>query len=139
MMNTDWFQPFKHRQYSIGVVYLVIMNLPRTVHYKRGNILIVGLFPGPSEPSKTVNTYLTPLVSELLTLWRGKSFKTASKSTVFVQCALLCVACDLPAGRKVCGFLSFNANLGCSRYHNFGTGVFGIQNYSGFNRDTWVY
>ena len=34
MMNTDWFQPFKHRQYSIGVVYLVIMNLPQTVHYK---------------------------------------------------------------------------------------------------------
>ena len=130
MMNIDWFQPFKHRQYSIGVVYLVIMNLPRTVRYKRENILIVGLLPGPSEPSKTVNTYLTPLVSELLTLWRGKSFKTASKSTIFVRCALLCVACDLPAGRKVCGFLSFNANLGCSRcYHNFGTGVFGKQNY----------
>ena len=30
--------------------------------------------------------------------------------------------------------------LGCSRcYHNFGTGVFGKQNYSGFNHDTWVY
>ena len=58
MMNIDWFQPFKHRQYSISVVYLVIMNLPRTVRYKRENILIVGLLPGPSEPSKTTLTLL---------------------------------------------------------------------------------
>ena len=28
MLNIDWFQPFKHRQYSVGVIYLVIMNLP---------------------------------------------------------------------------------------------------------------
>lgn len=140
MMNIDWFQQFKHRSYSIGVVYLVIMNLPRNIRYKRENILIIGLLPGPSEPPKTINTYLAPLVSELLTLWRGKSFKTADKTTVIVRCALLCIACDLPASKKVSGFLSFTANLGCSRcYQNFGTGVFGRQNYSGFDRDTWVY
>lgn len=139
MMNIDWFQPFKHRSYSIGVVYLVIMNLQRNIRYKRENILIIGLLPGPSEPPKTINTYLAPLVSELLTLWRGKSFKTADKTTVIVRCALLCIACDLPASKKVSGFLSFTANLGCSRYQNFGTGVFGRQNYSGFDRDTWVY
>ena len=140
VMNVDWFRPYKHRMYSIGVVYLAIMNLPRAIRYKRENILIIGLLPGPSEPPKTINTYLSPLVSDLLTLWRGHTFKTCSNNTVLVRCALLCVACDLPAGRKVCGFLSYNANLGCTRcYHNFGTGKFGKQNYSGFNRDTWIY
>ena len=54
--------------------------------------------------------------------------------------ALLCVGCDLPAGRKTCGFLSYTANLGCSRcYCEFGTGFFGKMDYSGFQRNTWVH
>ena len=139
MLNIDWFQPFKHRVYSIGVIYLAIMNLPREIRFKRGNIILVGLLPGPSEPSKTMNTYLTPLVADLLTLWEGVSFSTYSSGTQLIRCALLCVACDLPAARKACGFLSHSANLGCSRcYSDFGTGIFGKQDYSGFDRDAWV-
>ena len=29
MMNVDWFQPFRHSPYSIGAIYLAILNLPR--------------------------------------------------------------------------------------------------------------
>lgn len=138
MINIDWFQPFKHRTYSIGVIYLAVMNLPREIRYKRENIIIVGLLPGPSEPPKTINTYLTPLVSDLILLWKGHTFKLPDNKTALVKSALLCVACDLPAGRKVCGFLGHAANLGCSRcYKNFGTGIFGKQNYAGFDRDAW--
>ena len=43
MLNIDWFQPFKHRQYSVGVIYLVIMNLPRKL---QENILLEGLISG---------------------------------------------------------------------------------------------
>lgn len=25
-LNVDWFQPFRHTQYSIGVLYIVILN-----------------------------------------------------------------------------------------------------------------
>ena len=139
MLNIDWFQPFKHHVYSIGVMYLAIMNLPRAIRFKRENIIIVGLIPGPSEPSKNINTYLNPLVSELCALWEGVSFDTHDSGTQMVRCALFCIGCDLPAGRKVCGFLSYTANLGCSRcYCNFGTGVFGKQNYSGFDRAKWI-
>ena len=139
MLNIDWFQPFKHRVYSIGVMYLAIMNLPRSVRFKRENIIIVGLIPGPSEPSKNINTYLTPLVADLLTVWEGATFSTYDNGDQFVRCALLCIGCDLPAGRKTCGFLSYTANLGCSRcYCNFGTGNFGIQDYSGFDREKWT-
>ena len=28
MIKVDWFQPFKHRKYSVGVIYVVLMNLP---------------------------------------------------------------------------------------------------------------
>ena len=139
MLNIDWFQPYKHRIYSIGVIYLAIMNLPRSIRFKMENIIIVGLLPGPKEPSKNINSYLTPLVCELLSLWDGVSLQTYNAGTQIFRCALLCAACDLPAGRKTCGFLSYTANLGCSRcYCNFGTGVFGKKDYSGFQRENWI-
>lgn len=68
-MNIDWFQPYKHLNYSVGVIYLTIMNLPRSLRYKRENILLVGIIPGPHEPS--INSYLDPLVKELLYFWDG--------------------------------------------------------------------
>lgn len=138
MLNIDWFQPFKHRTYSIGVLYLAIVNLPRAIRFKRENIILVGLIPGPKEPSLDLNTYLSPLVSDLLALWDGVIISTADSGSQLIRCALICVGCDLPAGRKTCGFLSYTANLGCSRcYCNFGTGIFGKQDYSGFNRASW--
>ena len=70
-LNIDWFQPFKHRQYAVGVLYLAVMNLPRAIRYKRENVLLIGLIPGPSEPPLTINAYLDPLVDDLLLLWKG--------------------------------------------------------------------
>ena len=89
MLNIDWFQPFKHRAYSIGVMYLVFMNLPCSIRYKRENIVLLGLIPGPSEPPLHINSYLTPHVADLLSLWKGVSFDTATHKTVIVRCALL--------------------------------------------------
>ena len=43
MINVDWFQPFKHRKYSVGVIYVVLMNLPREIRFKRENVIIVDL------------------------------------------------------------------------------------------------
>ena len=54
-----------------------------------------------------------------------------------VRCALLCCACDLPAGRKVCGFLGHSASLGCSKCMKSFKGTVGNMNYSGFDRSTW--
>ena len=33
MLNVDWFQPFEHFTYSVGVIYLAILNLPHDVRY----------------------------------------------------------------------------------------------------------
>lgn len=30
MLNVDWFQPFKHSLYSVGALYMVLMNLPQS-------------------------------------------------------------------------------------------------------------
>ena len=54
MLNIDWFNPFKHTQCGVGVMYVSCSSdeYPMT---KIENVLIVGLIPGPSEPSLHFN------------------------------------------------------------------------------------
>lgn len=65
LLNVDWLQPYKHLQYKVGVMYLAILNLPRSIRYKRENVILVGIIPGPIEPHLTINSYLSLLVSDL--------------------------------------------------------------------------
>lgn len=48
---------------------MVILNLPRSLRFKPENVIIVGIIPGPDEPSLTINSFLQPLVTELNELW----------------------------------------------------------------------
>ena len=139
MINIDWFQPFKHTPYSVGAIYLTIMNLPRNIRFKRENVILVGLIPGPHEPSHNINSFLDPLVDELISFLDGVQLNVhgyVGKKNI--RCVLLCAACDIPAGRKVCGFLSHSAKYGCSRgLKAFPGNVREGMDYSGFNRDLW--
>ena len=63
-----------------------------------------------------VNSYLEPLVDELLQFWEGIELTVATEAVPkLLQCALVCASCDLPAGRKVCGFLGHAAAYGSSK------------------------
>ena len=138
IINFDFFQPYDHVQYSLGAIYLSVLNLPREERYKQENTILVGLVPGPKEPDN-MNSFIKPLVNDLLKLWTGVEFNVASLSCVKkIRAALVCVACDLPAGRKLCGFLSYTARLGCSRCYKKFPGDFGDLDYSGFDRQNWV-
>ena len=35
MLNCDWFQPFEHTNYSVGVLHLVILNLPHVIRFRK--------------------------------------------------------------------------------------------------------
>ena len=74
ILNIDWFQPYKLTNYSVGVIFLAVLNLPRNIRYKRENMILVGIIPGPSEPHYHLNSYLEPLVEELNELWTGIKF-----------------------------------------------------------------
>jgi hypothetical protein len=117
MLNVDWFQPYKHVQHSVGCIFMVCLNLPREERFKVENVIVVGLMPGPHEPNEqTINHFLAPMVDELQQLWQGVSmFSFAAQFNVQVRAALLCVACDIPATRKVAGFVSHNATRGCNK------------------------
>lgn len=139
MLNVDWFQPFTHSIYSVGVIYMVLLNLPRDEIFKEENIIIVGVIPGPKEPKLTMNSYLRPLVAELNILWsQGIHVKPhGSKTTCLFRAALICVACDIPALRKVCGFTGCNFQRGCSKCKKYFPGNINTgMDFSGFNRET---
>ena len=122
----------------MGAIYVTILNLPRSVRNKQEYTVLVGLIPGPHEPRHDVNAFLDPFVTDLKRYWNGVELNVASlRCRKIIRCALLCVACDVPAGRKVCGFLSHNAHLGCSRCFKRFSGTVGAMNYSGFDRNNW--
>lgn len=135
LINIDWFQPFKDISYSVGVIYAVILNLPRSIRYKDSNVIIVGVIPGPKEPKHDVNSYLGPLVRDLYT---GVWFDTPH-GRQFLRGVLLCFSSDVPATRKAAGFVGHNATKGCSRcLKSFPTSSENITDYSGYDRDSWV-
>ena len=65
--------------------------------------------------------------------------KHCDGSDLLVRAALLCVGCDIPAARKVCGFVGHRALKGCSKcLLFFPTEHFGEKNdYSNFDRSKW--
>ena len=105
----DFFQPYKHLTYSVGVIYGVVLNLPRNICYKRENVILIGVIQGPEEPKHDINSFLEPMVNELLDLWDGVQMDIIKAGEKVVWCAVLCTACDIPAGRKMCGFLGHSA------------------------------
>ena len=140
MLNIDWFQPFDHIQYSVGVMYLVIQNLPRSLRFKAENIIIVSTIPGPKEPScADLNPYLTCMVNDLLKLWEGVPMQTSSTplSTRLMRAALVYISSDLPATRKLCGFYGVSAMHGCSKCLKVFPSINLQTDYSGFDRARW--
>ena len=61
--------------YSTGAMYLTIQNLPRQERYRTENLLLVGILPGPSEPSLIMNSYLGTIVEV-----KGENYACAFKS-----------------------------------------------------------
>lgn len=133
-LNVDWFQPYKHVNYSVGAIYVTIQNLPREKRYNDDNVILVGIIPGPKEPKLTMDSYLLPFIEELNLIYtQGLSVKTPQDTHVILRLALSCITCDIPATRKVCGFLSHAARLGCNKcYKEFSQDADDL-----FNRDSW--
>ena len=139
MLNLDWFQPYEGTNYSIGVIYAAICNLPRDIRFKRENLLILGILPGPHEVSlHKINHYLAPIVDELESFWTGvtlnRTFECQNGKEIRV--ALVLVSCDVPAARKICGHVSALASCHrCKKRANYENGH---NNFAGMSDiDEW--
>ena len=137
MLNVDWFNPFKTGTYSAGVIYLTILNIPRRFRFKENYTILAGLIPGPHEPSLSLNSYLTPLVQQLDALNDGIRVSTVNNGNIIVYGRLLCVSSDIPASRKICGFLGHHAKMACNKCYKEFKRVNDKTDYSGYDVSGW--
>lgn len=140
MLNFDFFQPYKHVSESYGALYLTLMNLPRSERFKQENVILVSIIPPFEHEPSRLNPFLRPLVDELKEFWEPGVRLNSAESPQYkllYKVALMCVACDIPAARKCCGFKGHAANYGCSRCKKFFPGNFGNKDFSGFDRSKW--
>lgn len=97
---------------------MICLNLPIHLRYRLENVYLVGIIPGPREPSlHEINHLLRPLVNELLQLWKVGYFLTRTSTRAagrLVRVALIPLICDLPAARKTGGFMGHRAHIFCS-------------------------
>ena len=90
--HTDGVKLFKTRSaFHIWPLVLIFNNLPPEKRYKRENLLLLGLIPGPQQP-KDIDSFLCPLVNELKLLQAGipKVYNGATKD-YFVLHAYVCM------------------------------------------------
>ena len=71
-LSLDGMQVTNMKNHEITPVILINLNLPPDQRYKIENILASMLIPGPKKP-KNIDTFLRPLVDELLLLDKGVS------------------------------------------------------------------
>lgn len=121
-LNVDWFNPFGRRtagkHASVGGVYMVCMNLPIHLRYLVENVYLVGIIPGPNEPTvDQINFVFKPLVDSLLRFWNpGVFFSWTSSHSggCLVRAVVAALVCDIIGMRKSAGFAGATANLFCS-------------------------
>ena len=75
-----------------------------------------GIIPGPKEPKFTIKSFIALLVQELNSAYNGWMIpKHPVLKSVCVRLCVGSVVCDIPATRKLCGFLGHTACLGCNK------------------------
>lgn len=138
-LNMDGFNPFFNKEagkkVSTCAIYLVCLNLPPSLRYKIENMFLVGIIPGPNEPSQhQINHLLRPLVDVLLKLWyRGLylSATVAHPRGRLVRGAVVPLVCDLPAIRLMSGFAHHKSHNFCSFCK------LQLEDIENFKCDTW--
>ncbi|KNZ55006.1 hypothetical protein VP01_2797g2 [Puccinia sorghi] len=118
----DGINPYGNKQSgkhaSITFIVMVCYSLPLELRYQPQNVFLVGIAPGPKEPSlEQTNWILRPIVEQLKVLW--ETGLTLSKTAHHpqgrrVRAAILPFFADLPALRRALGFAGPSATRMCS-------------------------
>lgn len=122
-LNIDFFAPeglsIHGGAISCGVISLVCLNLPLDIRYKPENMCLLGVIPGPKEPSlDEINHYLRPIVDEFVAFWEpGIHFSRTALHPEGKTCegAIVPHICDSPAARKLNQMTSPRSAWFCTR------------------------
>jgi hypothetical protein len=94
---TNSFAPFKNCKNTAWPLIIFLYNLPPEIQFHMSNILSLGIVPGPKKP-KDVDSFLWPLIQELLWLAHGVCAFNIIKSELFtLQAFLILFFGDIPA------------------------------------------
>lgn len=138
-LAVDWFTPHQSgpasKGWSIGVVFLVCMNLPKHLRFKVENVCLVGVLPGPfkTKPHQ-LHHILGLVVEDFLQLWNtGVWYTRTAKYPLgrLIRAAIGPVVCDMEGARDVSGFTGFNSAIFCSYC------LLQLRQIKNFARDSW--
>jgi hypothetical protein len=112
-LSTDGFGPFKLRDRTAWPIILFNYNLHPEERFQKDNIISVGVIPGPKKPVDA-DSYLWPLVQELLQLTVGvTAFDALTKTLFLLRAFLLIVFGDMPAIAMIMRMKGHNAKRPC--------------------------
>lgn len=122
-LSVDGFCPFKRRKQSCWPIILFNLNLPPDIRFHLEHILCVGVIPGP-KAVKDIDSFLYPLVEELLKLEKGVSaYDILSDSMFTLRAFLILVFGDMPAVAKLMRMKGHNGKSPCRACHILGIRV----------------
>ena len=100
-VNVDGVQPRKGSQQAIWPILIIINEIPLKKRYATENIILAGVWPRPSKPTRTeMSQFFRPVVEELITLERGVTFSfhhDDGNMSVTARVFLIGACCDKPA------------------------------------------
>ena len=101
-MNADGIQPNKGSERSLWPILMVINEIPWKKRFCLQNLIIAGMWPGPTKPSrKQMSLFFENIVKELVILEQGRRFQlystTDAETDQFLKIFLISSCCDKPA------------------------------------------
>lgn len=121
-ISVDFFNPHHNKiagkSVAAGSIVMTCLLLPPSIRYKPENVYLMGIIPGPKEPSlEELDQFFVPLVDTLLVSYRDGIFYNrtyAYDRGRRVRSAVPLSVHDLPAARKFSGQASHSARCFCS-------------------------
>ncbi|XP_072047976.1 uncharacterized protein [Amphiura filiformis] len=112
LWHTDGVSIYNSADLQIWPMQAVINELPLRKRFSKKNVVLFGLWFGPSKPN--MNCYLAPIVETLHEIY-VKGFEVTMPNGEKSVCRVLALACtmDLPAMSAVKEVHQFNGSYGC--------------------------
>jgi Transposase family tnp2 len=112
-LSADGFGPFKCHTKTAWPIILFNYNLPPNELFLKWNIILIGVVPGPKKPCD-FDSFLWPLVQELLQLEIGVSaFNAITKVVFLLHAYLIIVFGNIPAVSMIMHMKGHNALSPC--------------------------
>jgi hypothetical protein len=96
-LSTDGFAPWKRRKHTAWPLILFNYNLPPESRFHAGEIMALGVIPGPKKPVD-IDSFLWPAVLEFIKLAQGvRAFDILKAELFLLHAYLILVFGDIPA------------------------------------------